>query len=194
MPAMRDRRLHVLVFTAAAVAIGGLALAWIGGLAGKPATQTLAAPDARLDPAGHAAARRRAEAGQRFAQGVVMLHAKRYEHALTAFHRVLELEPRSPEAHANTGFALLGLKRYAAARDFFESATALHRGQRNAYYGLAVALESLHDLPGAVGAMRAYVHLSPSDDPYRRKAQAALWEWESELGRRRAKGKDDAAR
>jgi len=194
MRAVRDRRLRVVALTVAAVACGGLALAWIGGRIGQPATQTLAVPDARLDPAGHAAARRQAEAEERFAQGVIMLHAKRYEHALTAFHRVLELEPASPQTHINMGFALVGLKRYAAARDFFESATALDRRQANAYYGLAVALEGLQDLPGAVGAMRTYVHLSPAHDPYARKAQAALWEWESELGRRRSKGGTDAAR
>ena len=194
MRAIRDRRLRVVALTAAAVACGGLALAWIGGFVGQPAARRLAVPDARLDPAGHAAERRRAEAEERFAQGVVMLHAKRYEHALTAFHRVLELEPASPQTHANMGFALVGLRRYAAARDFFESATALDRRQANAYYGLAVALEGLQDLPGAVGAMRTYVHLSPAEDPYARKAQAALWEWESELGRRREKGKGDGGR
>ena len=49
-----------------------------------------------------------AEIGERFTQGVVMLHAKQYEHALTAFHRVLALDPAMPEAHVNAGFALLG--------------------------------------------------------------------------------------
>lgn len=185
MARARDLRVHALLFTLAAVAAGGLALAWLGGIGGQPDAQPLAAPDPRLDPSGHAAARRRAEAEERFAQGVVMLHARRYEHAVTAFHRVLELAPRSPQAHANMGFALLGLGRHAAARDFFDSATELNRRQLNAYYGLAVALEGLHDLPGAVGAMRTYVHLSPGDDPFVRKAQAALWEWEAALARRR---------
>ena len=98
---------------------------------------------------------------------------------MTAFHRVLELDPEMPEAHVNMGFALIGLGRYAAARDFFEGAMALRRDQVNAYYGLAVALDELHDRPGAIGAMRTYVHLSKPDDPYVRKAQAALWEWET---------------
>ena len=31
----------------------------------------------------------------------------------------------------------------------------------------------------ARGAMRTYAHLAPKDDPFRRKAEAALWEWES---------------
>ena len=39
---------------------------------------------------------------------------------------------------------------------------------------------------GAVGAMRTYVHLTKPNDPYLRKAQAALWEWEAALARERA--------
>lgn len=117
------------------------------------------------------------EIDQRFRQGTVMLHARRYEHALTAFHRVLELDPALPEAHVNAGFALVGLRDYAKARAFFASAIDLRPKQANAYYGLAVALEGLGDTPGARGAMRTYLHLAPRDDPYRRRAEAALWEW-----------------
>ena len=123
------------------------------------------------------------EIDQRFTQGVVMLHAKQYEHALTAFHRVLQLEPAMPEAHVNAGFALLGMKQPAAARAFFEGAIALRNQQLNAYYGLAVASEQLGDLAAARGAMRTYAHLAPKDDPFRRKAEAALWEWESGISK-----------
>lgn len=117
----------------------------------------------------------------RFEQGVVMLHAKRYEHAVTAFHRVLALSPKMPEAHVNMGYALHGLGRHRAAADFFTSAIALNKDQINAYYGLALASDSLGDLPAAVGAMRTYVHLTRPDDPYHRKGWAALWELESRL-------------
>jgi tetratricopeptide (TPR) repeat protein len=110
-----------------------------------------------------------------------MLHAREHEHAAAAFHRVLALTPRLPEAHVNMGFAMLGQFRHGLARDFFESAIALRPSQRNAYYGLAAAFEGLGDLRGAVGAMRTYVHLSPPDDPYLRKANAALWEWNTAL-------------
>jgi tetratricopeptide (TPR) repeat protein len=109
-----------------------------------------------------------------------MLHSKQHEHAMTAFHRVLELDPALPEAHVNMGFALIGLERYSAARDFFEGAITLRKGQVNAYYGLAVALDGLGDRGGAIGAMRTFVHLSGPDEMYLRKAQAALWEWEAE--------------
>lgn len=171
---VRDVRVRAAALVAGAIVIGGFIVAGL--------------PDA--DPGAwqhtHVQQKRSAEIKTRFAQGVAMLHAKQHEHALTAFHRVLELAPDMPEAHVNMGYALLGLERHAAARDFFESAIALRKGQLNAYYGLAVALEHLHDLAGAVGAMRTFIHLSPTDDPFRRKAQSALWEWESALGHERS--------
>ena len=111
-----------------------------------------------------------------------MLHSQQFEYAITSLHRVLEIRPRMPEAHVNMGFALLGLKNFGAARDFFTGAMELNPGQANAYYGLAVAHEGLLELPEAVGAMRAFLHLVDPDSPYRRKAQAALWEWEQERG------------
>ena len=124
-----------------------------------------------------------AEVDERFTQAVVMLHAKQYEPAVAALHRVLELAPRMPEAHVNMGFALLGMGRPQAAGDFFRSAIELRSSQANAYYGLALAAEAQGDLPSALGAMRSYLHLSVADDPYRAKARSALWEWEQELGR-----------
>ena len=177
-PRLRDVRWRTLALMVIAIAVGGIVIAAVsdGGVfswrfptTGAPARGQVHVPD-----------RTRQEIHQRFQQGVVMLHAKQHEHAMTAFHRVLELDPALPEAHINMGFALIGLERYSAARDFFESALALRKEQLNAYYGLAVALDGLRDRPGAIGAMRTFVHLSRPDEPYLRKAQAALWEWDAE--------------
>ena len=112
-----------------------------------------------------------------------MLHARQHEHALTALHRVLELAPQMPEAHVNMGFALMGLGRAAAARDFFEGALALNAEQANAYYGLAIANEALGDLEAAAGAMRTYLHRDKNggDAAHRRRAESALWEWDERL-------------
>lgn len=52
----------------------------------------------------------------------------------------------------------------------------------------AVELEAQGDIGGALGAMRTFVHLSPPDDPYVRKARAALWEWQSGRAHGRASG------
>jgi Flp pilus assembly protein TadD len=171
MGARRDRRALALAATVAAIALGG-ALRH-----GMPDPQGRA--DARTDPVGHVEQMRRDEFDARFRQAVVMLHARQYEHAVTALHRALEISPAVPEAHVNMGFALLGLERHAAARDFFRGATELAPGQANAYYGLAIALDAMGDRPGARGAMRTYIHLTRADDPWLPRARAALWEWQS---------------
>jgi Flp pilus assembly protein TadD len=123
------------------------------------------------------------EVRQRFEQAVVMLHARQYDHAITALHRVLEIAPRMPEAHVNMGYALMGLERPDAARGFFNAAIELNPRQANAYYGLALTEEARQDYESALGAMRTYLHFARAEDPYRTKARAALWEWESRLGR-----------
>lgn len=175
---LRDVRWRTLAAMVIAITAGGMVIAALsdGGVFGWRFPTTGEPARGQV----HVTDQTRREIHQRFQQGVVMLHAKQHEHAVTAFHRVLELDPAMPEAHVNMGFALIGLERYSAARDFFESALALRKEQLNAYYGLAVALDGLRDRPGAIGAMRTFVHLSGSTDPYVRKAHAALWEWEAE--------------
>ena len=126
---------------------------------------------------------RDAELRTRFEQGVAMLHMRQHEYAMMAFHRVLALAPDMPEAHANMGFALIGLEQWETARSFFETAIELRRDQLNAYYGLAIALEAQGDLAGAMGAMQVYLHRAPDDDPFRARADAAMWEWREAAGR-----------
>ena len=116
---------------------------------------------------------------KRFQEGAVMLHAKQYKYAATAFQWVLNRKPNLPEANVNMGFAMLGLGKFKVAHDFFARAIALKATQTNAYYGLAMALEHLQDIQGARGAMRSFIHLSKADNPYLAKARAALWSWES---------------
>jgi Flp pilus assembly protein TadD len=166
-----DRRLVAAVATVAAIVAGGAML--------QGAPSEGAAPAARADALAHLSAAERGEFDTGFRQATVMLHARRYDHALTALHRLLELAPEVPEVHVNAGFALMGLKRPEAARDFFTGAIALSPNLPNAYYGLAMALDATGDRPGARGAMRTFIHLSMPDDPWLPKARAALWEWQS---------------
>ena len=139
--------------------------------------------DPKQDPKGHSKQLRLEQITQRFEQAVAMLHAKQYDYAITALHRVLELSPRMPEAHVNMGYALLGLERNKAAGDFFNTAIELSPYLGNAYWGLAIVLEKGGDYQGALGAMRTYIHLAKANDPYVRKARSALWEWENRLTR-----------
>lgn len=169
-------RVRVLAATLVGIALAGAALHWQGR------------EDARLPaPSGGAAAHvqamQRARFDTGFRQAVVMLHAREYEHAVTALHALLKLAPEVPEVHVNMGFALLGLGRHAEARDFFGGAVELAPMQANTYYGLAVALEALGDKAGALGAMRTFVHLTTPDDPWLPKARAALWEWQAKEAR-----------
>lgn len=174
-----DRRWPALALTVAFVVVGGATIHGLGS-SNEPTPTAEVRPDPRTDPSGHEQAERRKDVRLRFEQAVLMLHAGHYDHALTALHRVLELSPQMPEAHVNMGFALLGLERAAAARDFFEGAMALNPMQANAYYGLAMASDALGDRPAAIGAMRSYLHLAKDqDERHLRKARAALWEWEA---------------
>lgn len=164
-------------------------LAIAGALISYGGTTYRASADARIpDHAQHAREQRAREVRQRFEQAVVMLHARQFDHAIAALDRVVQLEPRLPEAHVNLGFAWLGLQRADLARQAFDRAIDLRPTQANAYYGLAVALEQGGELDTALGAMRSYLHLSKADDPHRARARSALWEWEQRLGRHRGAG------
>jgi tetratricopeptide (TPR) repeat protein len=133
------------------------------------------------------------ELHERFQQAAVMLHARQPQHALTALERVIMLAPNLPEARVNAGFALYELSNMAAAQAQFQKAIDLRPGQANAYYGLAMTLEALGDLDGALGAMRTYVHLVDEEDPHVRKARSAIWEWESQRKQRLAAASSAAA-
>ncbi|MBK8324910.1 MAG: tetratricopeptide repeat protein [Betaproteobacteria bacterium] len=158
----RDVRMLGVLITASLVALGGAGIALLPG----------STPAAGGPPAAHAE-----DIDIAFRQGVALLQARQHGHAMQAFHRVLAFAPAMPEAHANMGFALAGLGRHREARAYFEGALDLRPSQLNAYYGLAVAAEALGDLDTARGAMRTYAHLAPAADPFRRRAEAALWEW-----------------
>jgi Flp pilus assembly protein TadD len=143
----------------------------------------LAAEPASVSRLEHQKQMQERELKQRFEQAVVMLHAKQYDHAITALHRVLELAPRLPEAHVNLGYALIGAGKPEAARGFFLAASELNPRQGNAYYGLALLAEGQGDLESALGYMRTYLHFTSGNDPHAVRARSAIWEWEEKLGR-----------
>jgi len=159
------------------------AIVLVALLVGLASIVKLAAPAPAVSRLEHQQQMREAELQQRFEQAVVMLHARQYEHAITALHRVLELAPRLPEAHVNMGYALIGLQQHEAARGFFEAAIDLNARQANAYYGLALVAEQQQDWEAALGAMRTYLHFASPNDPHTTRARSALWEWEGRLGR-----------
>ena len=164
-----------------AVLLATLVLGYGAYRAAGPADATASA--SRDPHLGNAAALERDDAAlhQAFQTSVALLQRGEYEYAVKGFHDVLRIAPEMPEAHVNMGFALLGLEKYAEARDFFDAAASLRPSQINAYYGLAIAHEGLGEMEEAVTVMKAYVHLVASGDPFRRRAEAAIWEWEAAL-------------
>jgi hypothetical protein len=183
--ARRDvRGAAVLLTVLLTLATGMLIAFWPSemGVAVSPAAGAL------KNPVEHVQAKRKEEIDRKFGEGVRLLAGGEYQAAASALHRVLEMAPAMPEAHVNMGFAMIGLEKYAFARDFFEAALELRTEQMNAYYGLAIALEGMGDLEGALGAMRTFVHRSDANDPFVRKANAAIWEWEAGLAKSRGAG------
>ncbi|MCH8951183.1 MAG: redoxin domain-containing protein [Proteobacteria bacterium] len=136
----------------------------------EPPAQSAPAPTPQGAPTGFRAA---------FEAGITHLRQGNPHGAVQAFETARRANPHAPEVYANLGFAYLELGQPAAARAAFETAGAIAPGQVNAYFGLAEALDALGDGEGAMGAMRTYLHLAPGDDPFRRRAMSALWEWES---------------
>jgi tetratricopeptide (TPR) repeat protein len=174
----RDQRGLGLALTVAAVLLGGF---WI---ARTPPAQM---SDPAVAGSVPGAAAPDAELRRQFEAAVTLLNSQQHAQAASALHRVIELAPRLPEAHVNLGFAMLGLQRPALARSAFENALALKADQANAYYGLALAHESLGDLELALGAMRSYLHLGHTEnEAHLRRARAAVWEWQSQIAARRA--------
>jgi tetratricopeptide (TPR) repeat protein len=114
-----------------------------------------------------------------FRRGVELLQAGRAAESVEIFELARRLRPHVPDLDVNLGFAYLEIGDTASARAAFERAIELRPEQANAYFGLAEALERIGDRAGARGAMRTYAHLTPESDPFRRRALAALWEWEA---------------
>ena len=115
-------------------------------------------------------------AHQHFQQGVAMLQAGHFDHAVTALHEVLSIYPALPEAHVNMGYALLGAGDPEAAADFFNSATDLRPSLHNAYYGLALAEREIGNDKAALAAMQAYTHLAAEDERHLPRAKEMIWE------------------
>ncbi len=112
-----------------------------------------------------------------FGKAVRLLHGGKNKEALIAWRKVLKLAPKLPEAHVNMGFTLLSLGRPEEARIFFNSAIMLRATQANAYYGLALALNQLHDTRGAIRAMHDYLGYTDPDDRYAEKARLLIRIW-----------------
>lgn len=184
-----DRRRTVIPLLAVATLVLGFGLSRLDGNVGTGTSSSAAAPGTTQAVAPMSADDRLLH--QRFQQAVVLLQHDEFEAAMQGFHEVLRMAPDMPEAHVNMGYALLGAGEFEAARSFFDTASNLRPGQANAYYGMAIAWEGLGELGMARATMQAYLHVAEDNDPYRRKAESAIWEWEAALAARNDEKKND---
>jgi Tfp pilus assembly protein PilF len=170
-----DRRGAGLLLTLAAVLGGGAWVAiWPSAHAPNPIEPAPESRDALLL--------------RHFEAAAIQLHARQYGLAERSLQQVLVMAPTMPEAHVNLGYALLGQGRLLEARGAFETAIDLRPEQANAYHGLALCHEAMHDLELAIGGMRSYLHLAREEDEnHLARARAALWEWETELSTQRGR-------
>ncbi len=193
---MRRRNVLSLVVPIIAAAVIGFGFAidrWVIG----SEVETAPAPTAISPPSPAIEVARQPEVDNAhfkalFARGIASLRAGDPGQAVAAFESAQRLNPKVPALYANLGFARLALEQIDAAIESFESSIALRPSQANAYFGLAEARERQGDWEAALGAMRVFVHLTPEDDPFRRRALSAIWEWETALDRRPSNDSDAA--
>lgn len=172
------RRVLVPAAILVAAAVGFLIDQIASTSPGLPAEQAAEVPnDARALPAEESALL----AHMRFQQAVVMLHGGEHRNAAVALEEVLRIHPNLPEAHANMGYALLGLGAYDDAAAYFQRATDLNPSLHTGYYGLALAESNRGNTTSALAAMQAFAHLAAADDPWLDRAQTSMRAWESEL-------------
>jgi tetratricopeptide (TPR) repeat protein len=175
-----DKRRTVLPMALGLTLLGGALLSvYLSRDAAAPVETATAAATQAHEFLGDTQARR---AHQSFQQGVAMLQAGQFDHAITALHEVLATYPALPEAHVNMGFALLGAGEPGAAADFFDSATDLRPTLHNAYYGLALAERENGNDKAALAAMQAYAHLAAEDEQHLPRAKEFIWELQAKTG------------
>lgn len=187
---MRRRRRNRLIWLAPAVTAGIIALGWTIEI--LPVTRGATVPiDVR------AGAEPGDGGGETFADyfrtGVHLLQVDRPGEAAALFEKARAIRPLQPEVHVNLGYAHLKAGDYRAAEESFRTALETRPAQVNAYYGWAESLEALGDIEAALGAMRTFIHLSPEEDEFVRRARSAVWEWSETLERRRAAGEPPEA-
>jgi tetratricopeptide (TPR) repeat protein len=104
-----------------------------------------------------------------------------FNFAVESLKKIKEIQPALPAVSINLGFAYVGLEQYTDAADEFQRALQLAPAEPTAYYGLALVYEHRNQLDLAVSSMKTFIHLAPQEHAFRRKAESAVWEWESSM-------------
>ncbi|MEQ8753174.1 MAG: tetratricopeptide repeat protein [Coleofasciculus sp. G1-WW12-02] len=102
-------------------------------------------------------------ATQSYNRGETLLELRRYEDALSAYNRAVELQPDYGEAWLGQGEALLALGKPEAALDAYDKAIQIQREYPEAWKGRGEALVALQRYEEAISAFDQVTKLQPED-------------------------------
>jgi tetratricopeptide (TPR) repeat protein len=100
-------------------------------------------------------------ASELYKRGETFLELKRYDDALAAYNRAVELRPEYAEAWNGKGDTLLALKRYEEARNAYDKAIQFQPNYGEAWIGRGNALNSLQQYKEAINSFDKALEIKP---------------------------------
>ncbi len=109
-----------------------------------------------------------------FDSGISNLYEKKYDAAIEEFEQSLKYNPHSPSTLNNIGFAYFDKGDMDSAIEYHARALETEPGFANAYYGLALALESRGSTEGAIMNWKEFLGRSEPGSKWAQKAEAHI--------------------
>lgn len=113
-------------------------------------------------------------AKEHFDKGVQHTMKGETEEAIKEFEATLQIDPKSPEAHNNLGFAYFDKGDIDKAVEHQKKALEGNPNLANGYYGLAMSLEKKGDKEGAIINWKQFMNLSQPHSKWWLQAQAHI--------------------
>lgn len=127
---------------------------------------------------------------EHFEKGVQLSLKRQYDDAIKEYEESLKINPKSPEAYNNLGFAYYDKGDFDKAVDNQKKALELNPNLENAYYGLAQALEKKGDKAGALNNWKEFMKRSEPHSKWWMQAQAHIKNLEQTKTKGKANAKD----
>ena len=99
--------------------------------------------------------------------GCLLVSLERYDEAIVALHRGLDVAPMMPQLSIQLGYALLCCRNWGDAKLAFARALELSPDSPDALFGIAKAHLELGDKRAAADYFRRHLMISPADQPAR---------------------------
>lgn len=109
-----------------------------------------------------------------FDSGISNLYQQNYDEAIEEFEKSLKLNPHSPSTLNNIGFAWFDKGEMDKAIEYQARALLTDSEFANAYYGLALALESKGDVDGAIENWKEFLSRTKPESKWARKAETHI--------------------